>query len=54
MFFKGDPCPKCNLEQLPKINKESKATARACANCGYIDYIGGNEHERNLANTKRS
>lgn len=43
MTDNGDTCPICKKAQLPKIQNESKATARRCQNCGFTEELGFTE-----------
>jgi uncharacterized Zn finger protein len=34
-----DKCPHCGKRAMPAIRSESKATARRCQECGYIEEL---------------
>jgi len=42
----GDRCPKCKNLGLPKVTDDSRATARACQGCGYVDELNQPERPR--------
>ena len=46
MYYSGDKCPGCGLMQMPRIDPDSMATARACQSCGFIEELNTEQKRR--------
>jgi len=39
MDYGGTKCLQCGSNGMPNVTEESKATARACQNCGFVELL---------------
>jgi uncharacterized Zn finger protein len=39
IMYEPDKCPHCGKRAMPAIRPESKATARRCQECGYVEEL---------------